>query len=40
MALFRIEDLDSEMCDNEDLRTVITNLKSEISFREIRDVRS
>ncbi len=39
--LFRTEDLESEMCerlasDNEDLRKVITNLKSEISLRDKR----
>ncbi len=41
MAVFRIEDLEREMCerlasDNEDLRKVITNLKSEISLRDTR----
>ena len=39
--LFKTEDLESEMCerlasDNEDLRKVITNLKSEISLRDKR----
>ena len=41
MSVFRIEDLESEMCerlasDNEDLRKVISNLKSEISLRDKR----
>ncbi len=39
MAVFRVEDLSSEMCerlasDNEELRKVITELKSEISLRD------
>ncbi len=39
MAVFRIEDLSSEMCerlasDNEDLRKKIANLKSEVSLKD------
>ena len=39
MVVFRIKDLESEMCerlasDNEDLMKVITDLKSEISLRD------